>query len=428
MPQTFSHGSHTMPALCRDCLTEIPTQRRCPSCGSPRVLSHPELSDLSIAHMDCDAFYASVEKRDNPGLDGKPVIIGGGRRGVVSTACYVARIRGVRSAMPMFQALKLCPDAVIIKPRMDAYVEASKAIRILMEELTPAIEPLSLDEAFLDMTGTARLHGHAPAVMLARLVRRMKDELGLTGSIGLSHNKFLAKVASDLDKPHGFSIIGKAETMDFLREKPVGLIWGVGAVTKASLDKAGIRTFSDLLRWDKTDLVARFGGTGTRLWHLARGEDYRQISANAPVKSISKETTFNDDTGDRDILDGHIWRLSEQVSDRAKAKSQAGRVVTLKLKRADFKTITRRVSLHDPTQLADRIYRTARALFDQLDDPGPYRLIGCGISELSAAESADLAGDLLDPNAERRTRAERATDDIRNKFGTKAIVKGRALR
>jgi DNA polymerase-4 len=417
-----------MPALCRDCLSQITPARRCPSCGSPRVLAHDELDDLAIAHMDCDAFYASVEKRDNPALEGKPLIIGGGRRGVVSTACYVARIRGVRSAMPMFQALKLCPDAIIIKPRMEAYVEASRAIRLMMEELTPAIEPLSLDEAFLDMTGTARLHGAPPAVMLARLVQRMKDELGLTGSIGLSHNKFLAKVASDLDKPHGYSVIGKAETMDFLRDKPVSLIWGVGAVTKASLDKAGIRTFSDLLRWEQTDLVARFGGTGERLWHLARGQDRRRISAHEPVKSISKETTFNEDTCDPDILDGHIWRLSEQVADRAKAKGHAGRVVTLKLKRADFKTLTRRVSLHDPTQLADRIYRTARALFDQLDDPGPYRLIGCGISDLSAAEGADLAGDLLDPNASKRSQAERATDSIREKFGKAAIVKGRALR
>ena len=417
-----------MVALCRDCLAEVSAVRRCPVCTSPRILSHPELFDLSIAHMDCDAFYASVEKRDNPALNGKPVIIGGGRRGVVSTACYVARIRGVRSAMPMFQALKLCPDAVIIKPRMDAYVEASRAIRAMMEELTPAIEPLSLDEAFLDMSGTARLHGAPPAVMLAGLVRRMKDELGLTGSIGLSHNKFLAKVASDLDKPHGFSVIGAAETADFLREKPVRMIWGVGAATQTSLDKAGIRTFSDLLRWEKTDLIARFGGMGDRLWHLARGQDRRRVSSHEPVKSISKETTFNDDTSDRDILDGHIWRLSEQVADRAKAKALAGRVVTLKLKRSDFTQLTRRVSLQDPTQLADRIYRTARALFDQLDDPGPYRLIGCGISDLSSPEGADLAGDLLDPNAEKRSKAERATDAIRTRFGTKAIVKGRALR
>ncbi|MGC1495362.1 MAG: DNA polymerase IV [Sulfitobacter sp.] len=417
-----------MAALCRDCLAEIPAVRRCPACGSPRILSHPELFDLSIAHMDCDAFYASVEKRDDPALNGKPVIIGGGRRGVVSTACYVARIRGVRSAMPMFQALKLCPEAVIIKPRMSAYVEASRAIRTMMEDLTPAIEPLSLDEAFLDMSGTARLHGAPPAVMLARLVRRMKDELGLTGSIGLSHNKFLAKVASDLDKPNGFSVIGAAETGDFLRDKPVRMIWGVGAATQTSLDKAGIRTFSDLLRWEKTDLVARFGGMGERLWHLARGQDKRRISAHEPVKSISKETTFNDDTSDPDILDGHIWRLAEQVADRAKAKDMAGRIVTLKLKRSDFTQLTRRVSLHDPTQLADRIYRNARALFDQLNDPGPYRLIGCGISDLSTSEGADLAGDLLDPDAQKRSKAERATDAIRTRYGSKAIVKGRSLR
>lgn len=417
-----------MAALCRDCLTQIAPARRCPACGSPRVLIHDELDSLCIAHMDCDAFYASVEKRDNPELNGKPVIIGGGRRGVVSTACYVARIRGVRSAMPMFQALKLCPDAVIIKPRMDAYVEASRAIRAMMEELTPAIEPLSLDEAFLDMTGTARLHGAPPSVMLARLVRRMKDELGLTGSIGLSHNKFLAKVASDLDKPHGFSVIGKAETADFLRDRPVKLIWGVGAVSQVALDKAGIRTFSDLLRWEKTDLIARFGGMGERLWHLARGQDHRRISPNDPVKSVSKETTFNDNTGDPDILDGHLWRLSEQVSDRAKAKDIAGRIVTLKLKRGDFTSLTRRVSLSDPTQLADRIYRTARALFDQLDETGPYRLIGVGISDLSPAEGADKAGDLLDPDASQRSKAERATDAIRARYGAKAIVKGRALR
>ncbi|MDF3415433.1 DNA polymerase IV [Sulfitobacter sp. M57] len=417
-----------MAALCRDCLSQIAPARRCPACGSPRVLVHDELDSLCIAHMDCDAFYASVEKRDNPALNGKPVIIGGGRRGVVSTACYVARIRGVRSAMPMFQALKLCPEAVIIKPRMDAYVEASRAIRAMMGELTPAIEPLSLDEAFLDMTGTARLHGAPPAVMLARLVRRMKDELGLTGSIGLSHNKFLAKVASDLDKPHGFSVIGKAETADFLRDRPVKLIWGVGAVSQMSLDKAGIRTFSDLLRWDKADLVARFGGMGERLWHLARGQDHRRISANDPVKSVSKETTFNQDTSDPDILDGHLWRLSEQVADRAKAKEIAGRIVTLKLKRGNFTGLTRRVTLSDPTQLADRIYRTARALFDQLDETGPYRLIGVGISDLCPAEGADMAGDLLDPDAGQRSKAERATDAIRSRFGAKAIVKGRALR
>ena len=417
-----------MPALCRDCLTQIALSRRCSACGSPRVVSHAELYDLSIAHMDCDAFYASVEKRDNPALNGKPVIIGGGHRGVVSTACYIARIKGVKSAMPMFQALKLCPEAIVIKPRMDAYVEASRAIRTMMEELSPAIQPLSLDEAFLDMTGTTKLHGVPPAVMLAKLVRRMKTELGLTGSIGLSHNKFLAKLASDLDKPHGFSVIGAAETQTFLNKKPVSMIWGVGAATLSSLNQAGIQTFSDLLRWERTDLIARFGSFGDRLWHLARGQDKRQVSAHEPMKSISNETTFNDDTSDPQVLDGHLWRMAQKVADRAKTKGLAGRIVVLKLKRSDFSLITRRVSLYDPTQLADRIYRTARGLLDQLGEPGPFRLLGCGIADLSAADGADSAGDLLDPDAQRRTKAERATDEIRQRFGDKAIVKGRALR
>ncbi len=417
-----------MPSLCRDCLSQFDGGARCPSCASPRLVSHPELFDLTIAHMDCDAFYASVEKRDNPSLVDKPVIIGGGRRGVVSTACYVARIRGVKSAMPMFQALKLCPDAVIIKPRMSAYVEASKAIRAMMEELTPAIEPLSLDEAFMDLGGTQKLHGAPPAVMLAHLVGRMRKELGLTGSIGLSHNKFLAKIASDLEKPRGYSVIGVAQTDAFLRDKPVRMIWGVGQATQASLDKAGIRTFNDLLRWDRQDLSTRFGSMGDRLWHLARGQDRRRVSSHAPMKSISNETTFFDDTNDPDILDGHLWRMAEKVSDRAKAKSFAGRVVTLKLKRSDHSLLSRRVALRDATQLADTVYRTARALFDQVGDQGPYRLLGCGLSDLCAEDAADLSGDLLDPGAVKRSEAERATDKIRARFGSDAILKGRALR
>lgn len=389
---------------------------------------HPELFTLSIAHMDCDAFYASVEKRDNPELASKPVIIGGGQRGVVSTACYVARVRGVKSAMPMFQALKLCPEAVVVRPRMEEYVKASKAIRAMMQDLTPAIEPLSLDEAFMDMTGTNKLHGAPPAVMLAKLIKRMKGELGLTGSIGLSHNKFLAKVASDLNKPRGFSVIGKAETNSFLLDKPIGLIWGVGAVAKESLGKAGIQTFSDLLRWDRQDLNQRFGSLGDRLWHLARGHDLRRVTSDAPVKSISNETTFFEDTSDSDILDGHIWRLAEKVSDRAKARDMAGRVVTLKLKRKDHKSLSRRITLRDPTQIADRIYRTARDLFDQVGPQGPYRLIGVGLSDLVGDADSDLTSDLLDPNAAKRTKAERATDAIRAKFGSDAIVKGRSLR
>ncbi|MGV6839977.1 MAG: DNA polymerase IV [Planktomarina sp.] len=418
-----------MSALCRDCLTTYDhPPKRCTACGRPRIIAHEELFNLSIAHMDCDSFFASVEKRDNPELRDKPVIIGGGRRGVVATACYVARIRGVKSAMPMFKALKLCPDAVVVRPRMSAYVAASKEIKFFMQELTPDIEPLSLDEAFLDLTGTARLHGHPPAVMLAQMVRRMQTELGLTGSIGLSHNKFLAKIASDLEKPKGFLVIGKKETADFLKDKPVGLIWGVGAVTRMGLENAGIQTFADLRRWDETDLTARFGSMGTRLWHLARGQDRRKISARAPVKSISKETTFGADTSDTDLLDGHMWRLSEQVSARAKAKGKAGQVVTLKLKRKDHSLITRRQSLRGATQMADMIYRTAKALFDQTPHKGPYRLIGVGLSGLVDAQGSDTIFDMLDPEAARRNDAERATDAIREKFGDTSIIKGRALR
>ena len=378
--------------------------------------------------MDCDAFYASVEKRDHPDLADKPVIIGGGRRGVVSTACYVARIRGVKSAMPMFQALKLCPDAVIIKPRMAVYAEVSRAIRQMMEDLTPAIEPLSLDEAFLDLCGTEKLHGAPPAVMLARLVYRMRQELGLTGSIGLSHNKFLAKVASDLNKPRGFSVIGKDDTAAFLQDKPVRMIWGVGSATQAALAQAGIRSFTDLLRWQRVDLTQKFGSMGERLWHLARGQDHRRISRNTPVKSISNETTFFEDTADPDLLDGHLWRMCEKVSDRAKAKELAGRVVTLKLKTADHKIITKRQTLEDATQLADRVYRVARALLSQIPAGQAYRLIGAGLSDLCAASQAERSGDLLDPQAHQRGAAERATDKIRKKFGEDAILKGRALR
>jgi DNA polymerase-4 len=417
-----------MTSLCRDCFHMFDFGVRCEKCGSPRVVAHSELNNLSIAHMDCDAFYASVEKRDNPDLIDKPVIIGGGHRGVVSTACYIARIRGVSSAMPMFQARKLCPDAVVLKPRMAVYAEVSKKIRKMMEDLTPAIEPLSLDEAFMDLSGTTRLHGAPPAVMLAKLVNRMKTELGVTGSIGLSHNKFLAKIASDQDKPNGFFVIGQSDTQSFLADKPIGLIWGVGRATQESLEKAGIRTISDLLRWDKLDLTSRFGTTGARLWHLARGQDRRRVMQHTPIKSISNETTLFEDAADRDLLDGHLWRMCEKVSDRAKARELAGRVVILKLKTSKHQIITRRMTLRDATQLADTVYRETRAMLDQIAVGTAYRLIGAGLSDLCPQSQAERSGDLLDPNAEKRMGAERARDAIRKKFGTDAIIKGRALR
>ena len=417
-----------MARLCRDCLSTADHIERCLECGSPRILRHQELFDLSIAHMDCDAFYASVEKRENPSLVDKPLIIGGGRRGVVSTACYIARIRGVKSAMPMFQALKLCPDAVIVKPRMALYAEISKEIRKMMDDLTPSVEPLSLDEAFIDLSGTQKLHGAPPAVMLVKLINRMQRELGLTGSIGLSHNKFLAKIASDLDKPRGFSVIGVQDTEKFLKDKPVRLIWGVGKAMQQSLEGSGIRTFSDLLRWKRKDLNAKFGQMGDRLWHLARGHDARPVDSRAAMKSISNETTFFEDTSDLDLLHGHLWRMCEKVSSRAKAKGIAGRVLTLKLKTNAHKLITKRVTLRDATQLADTLYHSLSALLDQLEKGQSYRLLGAGLSDLCPEKEAELSPDLLNMQASQRGKAERASDAIRKKFGPDAIIKGRSLR
>jgi DNA polymerase-4 len=420
--------SAPLPSLCRDCVTAFDGSGRCPACRSPRVIVHPELRSLSVAHLDCDAFYASVEKRDDPGLRDRPLIVGGGKRGVVSTACYIARIRGVRSAMPMFQALRLCPDAVVIRPRMERYAEVSRAIRAMMLELTPLVEPLSLDEAFLDLTGTERLHRAPPAVILVRLQRRIEAELGVTASVGLSHNKFLAKIASDLDKPRGFHVIGRAETADFLASKPVSVIWGVGKAAVRALEGEGIRTIADLRARDRKLLIRRFGSLGDRLWLLAHGEDRRPVTPDHPLKSISHETTFAEDTGDLELLRWHLWLLAEQVSTRAKARGIAGSVVTLKLKRADHGLLTRRQTLAAPTQMADRLYRTALPMLRRDIGSGPFRLIGVGLTELGGATGTDGGQDLLDPAARKRVIAEEATDSIRARFGHDSIKLGRSLR
>ena len=416
-----------MPSLCRKCFNTFNEEGRCPRCSSPLVVSHSELFDLNIAHMDCDAFYASVEKRDNPDLADKPVIIGGGRRGVVSTACYIARIRGVKSAMPMFKALEKCPDAVVIRPRMKIYAEISQQIRAMMNDITPLVEPLSLDEAFMDMSGTHKLHGAPPAVMLAKLMDRISDNLGLTGSIGLSHNKFLAKIASDLNKPNGYSIIGEAETSSFLKDKSIRLIWGVGASTQKSLEKSGIRTFLDLLRWDRKDLVSKFGSMGDRLWFLARGQDARVVSNSDRIKSISNETTLNENTSDLRVLEGHLWRLCEKVSSRAKLKGLAGTIMILKLKSANHKIITRRLTLRDPTYLADVLFRSTYPLMEAAIGNGPFRLVGAGLSGLCLASQAEREPELLDDGALNRIKVERVTDEIREKFGDEAMIKGRSL-
>tara|TARA_B100001057_G_scaffold194194_1_gene195005 strand:- start:11 stop:1192 length:1182 start_codon:yes stop_codon:yes gene_type:complete len=392
------------------------------------IISHPELLSLNIAHMDCDSFYASVEKRDCPELSDKPVIIGGGRRGVVSTACYIARIRGIHSAMPMYRALKLCPDAVIIRPRMKLYAEISLQIRKMMLELTPAVEPISLDEAFLDLSGTQRLHKKSPAILLAELTDRMKNELGLTGSIGLSHNKFLAKIASDINKPNGFSIIGKQETEKFLFNKPVNILWGVGSGTKEKLGAMGIKTLNDLLRWDESDFVKKFGTSGKRLKALASGRDNRRVMAERLIKSISNETTFGEDILKHEILIGHLWRMCEKVSDRAKSREIAGKVGVIKLKTYKHRLITRRLTFKEPTNMADQLFNALEPLLKNEIKDIKFRLLGVTLAGLCDQKYADLTDDLIDPNAQNRQRAELATDKIRRKFGVNAIIKGRSLR
>lgn len=413
---------------CRDCLGPVPLGKaRCPVCRRPRVLQHPELHQLSIAHLDCDAFYAAVEKRDNPELKDKPVIIGGGKRGVVSTACYIARIRGVGSAMPMFQALKACPDAVVVKPNMEKYAKAGGEIRAMMRELTPLVEPLSIDEAFMDLSGTERLHHAPPALTMLRLVNRIEKEIGISVSVGLSFNKFLAKVASDLNKPRGFSIIGEEEAMDFLGDKPVSIIWGVGKAFNAKLKKDGITLVRHIRQYDEATLMARYGSMGRRLWQLSNCQDSRRIKSHGAAKSISAETTFFDDITDAAELKRKLWPLCERVAKRAKKAEIAGKTVTLKLKTGDFKSRTRSQTLPNPTLLADVLFQTALPLLERETDGTAFRLMGIGISALTDADLADPA-DLLDPGATRRADAERAMDSVRAKFGEDAIKKGRGLR
>ncbi|MBT3556868.1 MAG: DNA polymerase IV [Rhodospirillales bacterium] len=420
--------------LCRDCgklwepeAVGSAAGASCPICHSRRITSHTELVDLSIAHIDCDAFYASVEKRDNPDIRGKPVIVGGGKRGVVSAACYIARISGVRSAMPMFQALKRCPQAVVIPPDMKKYSAAGKQIRTLMEMVTPLVEPLSIDEAFLDLRGTESLHGTSPAQTLVNLVNRIEEEVGVTASIGLSYNKSLAKIASDLDKPRGFAIIGEDEALDFLEDKPVGLIWGVGKALRSSLEKDGISKIGELRRFSESELMRRYGAMGKRLHEFSHGRDIRGVDPISTPKNISTETTFNNDIEDVDVLARELWLLCDKLSTRLKKSATGGGTVTLKMKTADFKTVTRNRQLAVPTQLADDLYQTGRSLLEGVADGRKFRLIGIGVAKLVPASDADYA-DLADPDRARRVSVESAMDSLRERFGEKSVAKGRGLK
>jgi DNA polymerase-4 len=413
-----------MPGFCRDCRRDVPDgSGRCSSCGSPRLLRHSELETLAIAHVDCDAFYASIEKRDNPSLKDKPVIVGGGARGVVLTACYVARTFGIKSAMPMFEARRLCPHATIVSPRMDEYARIGREVRALMSELTPIVEPVSIDEAFMDLSGTSRLHGTNAAKALSRFAHEVENDLGITVSIGLSCNKFLAKIASDLDKPRGFAVLGREEASAFLAPKSVTWIFGVGKIAQQRLARDGVRTIGDLQRLGERELMRRYGAEGRRLARLAHGIDDRCVQAQRETKSISAETTFERDLADFRPLELHLWQLCERVSSRLKRSALAGSTVTLKLKTADFRLRTRAQSLAHPTQLAGRIFGVGRDLLATQADGTMFRLIGIGMSSLGPADGAELA-DLVD---RRTAEAEQAMDRLRERFGERAVIRGLAF-
>jgi DNA polymerase-4 len=412
-------------AFCRDCFWQgQEAARRCPDCASPRIVAHPELGQLSIAHMDCDAFYASVEKRDRPELRDQAVIVGGGKRGVVTTCCYIARIKGVRSAMPMFKALKLCPEAVVIKPDFSKYREASRQILGMAGDLTPLVQNLSLDEAWMDLSGTERLHGAPPAISLAKLQARIEAEVGVTVSIGLALNKFLAKVASDLDKPRGFSVIG-SEAQAFLAGKPVGILPGVGPAMVASLQSAGFSTVGDLARVDPKVLVDRFAAHGLRLHNLAHGRDARAVNPREERKGISAETTFNEDLSGLAELEDILAALAEKVARHARADGVAGRVVTLKLRTTDFKIHTRRRTIPVPTQTAKTLFAVGRELLAREIGP-PYRLIGIGMADLVEADA--VGGDFFAGDERRALAGEKTIDALRARFGADAVTSGRIFR
>jgi DNA polymerase IV len=414
-----------MKSICRDCLhaADAPLER-CPACASRRIVTHPELAALSIAHLDCDAFYASVEKRDRPELRDVPVIVGGGKRGVVSTCCYVARQYGVHSAMPMFKALKACPEAVVIKPDFSKYVAASEAIFGAVRELTPLVQTLSLDEAWIDLSGTARLNGGPPAFQLIRLQKRIDDDTGLSVSIGLAANRFLAKVASELDKPRGFSVLG-SEAAAVLAPKPVGILPGVGPVFRKTLQSDGYATVGDLAAAEVRDLVKRYGETGLRLHDLAHGRDARAVKPEHDRKGMSAETTFHEDLTAAADLEAELWPLCEKVASRARRDGVASRIVVLKLRRTDFRIVTRRVTLAEPVQTARALFAAGRALMAP-ELGRPYRLIGIGMGDVQDAVETPSA--LFDSPEARVLKTETAIDRLRAKFGAGAVVAGRALK
>ena len=390
-----------------------------------RIVRHRELFALHLAHIDCDAFYASVEKRDRPELADKPLIVGGGRRGVVTTACYIARLSGVKSAMPMFKALKACPDAVVIRPDFTKYVAAARQIRALMQRLTPLVQPLSIDEAVLDLAGTEALHGAVPAAVLARLALDVEREVGVTISVGLARNRLMAKIAVERDKPRGFAVIG-AEAAELLAPESVRLLPGIGPVQERRLAAMGIITLGQLQALDPREAVKRLGEDGPALVRRARGEDDRLVDPARETKSISAETTFEADLADIPALERHLWRMTEKLAGRLRKDGFCAGGVVLKLKTADFRLRTRAGRLASPSLLPDTLFAAARLLLAREADGTQFRLIGIGASPLLPAYLADQP-DLADPDAPKRSARQAAIDALQSRYGAAIITRGRSL-
>ena len=362
------------------------------------MVRHAELTTLALAHIDCDAFYAAVEKRDDPSIRHRPVIVGGGQRGVVTTACYLARIQGVRSAMPMFKARQLCPQAVIIKPDMAKYRETGMAVREHFRALTSNVEPLSIDEAFLDLSGVLET-GRIPALELAWLAQNVQDQEGITISVGLSHNKLLAQIASDHDKPDGFAVLGRAEAADFLADKPVKLIWGVGPATAKRMHDLGISRIGQLRAFPREDMTRLFGRFGDRLYDFCRSEDPRRVREGRASKSVSSETTLSADTGELAALTRVVERLSHRVGERLARYELSGRRVTLKLKTSDFEILTRSQTLEGYTADARVLFSVAQRLLSQEVRRQPlqtYRLLGVGVAEFDNSGEDAASGESID--------------------------------
>jgi DNA polymerase-4 len=387
---------------------------------------HRSLTRLTIAHIDCDAFYASVEKRNRPELAAQPVIVGGGTRGVVTAACYIARMYGVKSAMPMFKALKACPDAVVIKPDFVKYTAVSRQVRALMEVLTPLVQPLSIDEAVLDLSGTAALHGAPPAAVLARFARTVEQNIGLTVSIGLSANRLMAKIAAGRGKPRGFTIIDAEEAAALLAPEPVRLLPGVGAALAKKLESMGITRLGQLQALPARDALRKLGDDGPSLVRRALGQDPRRVDPSREAKSVSNEITFDRDLSDIRELERHLWRLCEKLATRLRGHELAAGGIVLKLKTSQFALRTRAARLSSPTVLPERLFDLARSLLAREASGTAFRLIGIGASPLVLGAMADPA-DLADPSMPRRVAAQAAIDLLRGRFGNAAITRGRSL-